>query len=305
MDHRQQEGTVGAGADGHPLVGDRRIAGAHRVDRDEAPAVALELADGDLQRVAVVVLGGADHHEQLGAVEVGPAELPERAADGVDHAGGHVHRTEAAVRGVVRRAELAREQARQRLHLVAPGEERKLLRIGGADAAQAFGEGGEGLLPLDLLEIAGAALGALAPLERLGQPRRRVLLHDARRALGADHALVQRVVGVAVDVADLAVAQVHANAAAAGAHVAGGVAGLVGRVCMRVGGGVVQRCVRHLLQWEAGRSRHGRCNLDSTRARKWIRRMRPWQRLLPEWVSPPLPTRVIPPGAGAVVQCGG
>ena len=36
-----------------------------RQDRDEAPAVALELADGDLQRVAVVVLGGADHHEQL------------------------------------------------------------------------------------------------------------------------------------------------------------------------------------------------------------------------------------------------
>jgi hypothetical protein len=42
-------------------------------------------------------------------------------------------------------------------------------------------------------------------------------------ALGADDALVQRVVGVALDVAHLAVAQGDADAAAAGAHVAGGV----------------------------------------------------------------------------------
>jgi hypothetical protein len=86
----------------------------------------------------VVVLGGADHHEELGAVQVGPAELPEAAADGVDHAGGHVHRAEAAVRRVVGRAELAREQAGQRLHLVAPGEQRELLRVGGAQVAQAL-----------------------------------------------------------------------------------------------------------------------------------------------------------------------
>ena len=193
------------------------------------PPCALELRQRDLHRVGVVVLGGADHHEQLGAVEVGPAELPERAADRVDHAGGHVHRAEAAVRRVVGRAELAREQAGQRLHLVAPGEQRELLRVGGADVAQPLFEHREGLVPVDRLELAGAALGAgLAP-QRLRQPRRRVLLHDARRTLGADHALVQRVLGVALDVAHLAVAQVHADAAAAGAHVAGGVADLGAR----------------------------------------------------------------------------
>ena len=113
MDQREQQRAVGAGADRDPLVGDRGVAGAHRIDRDEAPARALELRDRDLERVGVMVLGGADHHEELRAVEVGPAELPERAADGVDHPRGHVHRAEAAVGGVVGRAELAREQARQ------------------------------------------------------------------------------------------------------------------------------------------------------------------------------------------------
>jgi hypothetical protein len=158
----------------------------------------------------MVVLRRADHDEQLGAVEVRPAEFPERAADGVDHAGGHVHRTEAAVRRVIRRAELAREHAGQRLHLVAAGEQGELLRVGGADLPQAFGQRGEGLLPLDFLELAGAALGPGLALERLQQARRRILLHDARRALGADHALVQRVVGIAVDVAHHAVTQMHA-----------------------------------------------------------------------------------------------
>ena len=44
--------AVGARADRDPLVGDRRVAGAHRVDRDEAAAAALELRDRDLERIA-------------------------------------------------------------------------------------------------------------------------------------------------------------------------------------------------------------------------------------------------------------
>ena len=137
VQQRHQQRAVGAGADRDPFVGDRGVAGAHRVDRDEAAAGTLEAGDRGLERVAVVVLGGAQHHEQLRALEVGAAELPERAADGVDHARGHVHRAEAAVRGVVGRAELAREQAGERLHLVAAGEERELLRVGGADPGEA------------------------------------------------------------------------------------------------------------------------------------------------------------------------
>ena len=159
----------------------------------------------------------------LRALEVGAAELPERAADGVDHARGHVHRAEAAVRGVVRRAELAREQAGERLHLVAPGEERELLRVAW-----------RGSSPRRFSRIANASsqeIGSNSPAPRSApglrlsgprEARRRVLLHDAARALGADHALVERVLGIAVDVAHLAVAQVHADAAAARAHVARG-----------------------------------------------------------------------------------
>ena len=222
VQQRHEQRAVGAGLDRNPLVGDRRVAGAHRIDRDEAPAAALELAERDLERVGVMVLGGADHHEQPGAVEVRPAELPERAADRVDHARGHVDRAEAAVRRVVRGAELAREHPGQRLHLVAAGEERELLRVGGADAREPLVQDLVGALPADRLELARAALGARLAQQRLRQARRRVLLHDPRRALGADHALVDRVLGVAVDVAHLAVAQVHADAAAARAHVAGG-----------------------------------------------------------------------------------
>ena len=169
VQQRHEERAVGAGLDRDPFVGDRRVAGAHRVDRDEAAAPALELRDRDLQRIRVVVLGGADHHEQLGAVEVRPAELPEAAADRVDHAGGHVHRAEAAVGRVVRRAEIAREQAGQGLHLVAAGEERELLRVGGADSPQAVLEDLEGTLPRDRLELAGAALAARLAQQRLAR----------------------------------------------------------------------------------------------------------------------------------------
>ena len=41
VDQREHEQPVGAGPDADPFIGDRRIAGAHRIDRDEfgaAPA---------------------------------------------------------------------------------------------------------------------------------------------------------------------------------------------------------------------------------------------------------------------------
>ena len=85
----------------------------------------------------------------------------------------------------------------------------------------------QGLVPGDLAEVARAAR-ADAQQRRL-QPRRRIVLHDAGRALAAQHALVHGMVAVALDVADLAVLEEHADAAAAGAHVAGGGLDLVGR----------------------------------------------------------------------------
>jgi hypothetical protein len=170
----------------------------------------------------IAIFSGFEHDEQLRALEVRAAELPERAADGVDHARGHVHRAKAAVRGVVRRAELAREQPGERLHLVAAGEQGEFLRVRGTDTGETLLQDGERFVPRDRLEFARAALGARLPSQRAGEARGRHLLHDAACALGADHALVERVLGVALDVAQFPVAQVHADAAAARAHVAGG-----------------------------------------------------------------------------------
>src|SRR3546814_12264537 len=100
--------------------------------------------------------------------------------------------------GVVRRAELARPPAGQGLRLVAPGEEGELARVAGTDLAEPFGGGAERLVPFDLLELAGAARAD--PLQRLGQPRRRVVRHDPGRALGAQDALVDRMLSAARDV---------------------------------------------------------------------------------------------------------
>ena len=237
---------------GYPFICHRRVAGADGIDRDEAAALALELADRHLQRIAVMVLRGADHHEQLGALQVRPAELPEAAADGVDHAGRHVHRAEAAMRCVVGRAVVLGEEAGQGLHLVAAGEEREFLRVSRTDRAEPFGHEFEGAFPGDRFEFAGAAWRAGLAQQRLGQPRRRVLLHDPGGSLGADDAFVERMLGIAVDVANLAVAQVHPDAAAAGAHVAGGGLDLGGRAGQRRSQRIVDRGARQELQHGAG-----------------------------------------------------
>src|SRR5690606_14070774 len=139
--------------------------------------------------------------------------------------GGHVDRAEAAVRRIVDGAELLRPPAGERLRLVAAGEEREFVRVAFADRRQPVGGDPQRLVPLDLAELALAALAHAQ--QRLRQSCRRVVLHDPARALGADHALVDRVRGIALDVAYLAAVHPHLDAAAAGAHVAGGRADLV------------------------------------------------------------------------------
>src|SRR6476661_7918298 len=105
---REQQRAVRAGPYRNPLVGDSGVTGAHGVDRNEAAATPLEFRDLDLERIRVMVFRGPDHYEQPRAVEVRPAEFPERAADRVDHSGGHIDRAEAPVGSVVRRSELTR-----------------------------------------------------------------------------------------------------------------------------------------------------------------------------------------------------
>ncbi len=160
MDQGQQQRTVGAGFDGYPLVGNGRVAGAHGVDGHKTPPIALELGQCRLHRVGVVVLGRAYHHEQLGAFQIRAAELPERAADGVDHPGGHIDRAKATVRGVVGRAKLPGKQTCQCLHLVTSGKQGKLLGVGGADLLQAIHHHRESCFPFDFHELAFSAFTA-------------------------------------------------------------------------------------------------------------------------------------------------
>src|SRR5258708_24125700 len=96
-----------------------------------------------------MIFGYAPQQEILGVVPVRRTELPERVADGVQAGDGHVHRAEATVRSPVRRAELLRPEAGQRLHLVASGEEGELRWIGRADLRQARRQQVERLGPFD------------------------------------------------------------------------------------------------------------------------------------------------------------
>ena len=129
------------------------------------------------------------------------------------------------MRGEIRRPELGRPIAGQGLALIAAGEEGELFRVGGADRRQPFDRGRNRLVPLDFAEYAGAPLAD--PLQGFAQLRRRLLLHDARGAFAADHAMIYRMIAVAFDIADAAIFQMDFDPAAAGAHVAGGVFDLV------------------------------------------------------------------------------
>jgi hypothetical protein len=132
MHQGQNEQPVGAWRNAQPFVCDGGISGGDRVDRHHLGAAFFQLAEADLDRVAVVVLGDAEEHEIFGVLPVGLTEFPERAADRIKPARRHIDRTEAAVRGVVWGAELLRPPAGQGLALVAPGEEGKLARVCGS-----------------------------------------------------------------------------------------------------------------------------------------------------------------------------
>ena len=126
------------------------------------------------------------------------------------------------------RAELAGPPAGQRLRLVAPGEEGKLGRITLANLTQPLGRQFQRLVPFDLAKFAGPALARAE--QRLRQLGRRILVHDARATLGAQHTLVDRMIGIALDIADRAVFEMDPDPAAAGTHVTGRGLHLVGHL---------------------------------------------------------------------------
>ena len=206
--------------DPDPLVRDRRVPGANRVHRHHLRAALLEPREPELDGVAVVILGDAEQHEPSGVLPIGLAELPERAADRVEPGRRHVDGTEPSVRRMVGGAEAARPPAGEGLTLVASGEERELARIGLAQGAKPLHGEPDRLLPGDLPELAAPAFAGAQ--EGAGEPRRRVVLHDAGGTLRAQHPAVHRMIRVALDVADLPVLEMHPDPAPARAHVARG-----------------------------------------------------------------------------------
>ena len=237
VDDGEDEEAVGARRDAEPVVCDGVVAGPHGVHADDARALRLDLADAHLDRVAVMVLGHAEQREHAGAVPVGLPELPEGAAHRVDARRRHVDGAESAMRRVVRRPEGLRPPGGEGLRLVAAGEEGELAGIVPPDRAQDARRYLERLLPRDLLELARSAGAGTA--QGRAQARGRVVLHDASAALRAEHASIDRVVAVALDIGDArlavgAVLQVDVDAAAAGAHVAGRLRGPVARLGVQV-----------------------------------------------------------------------
>src|SRR5690606_38950682 len=151
-------------------------------------------------------------HAVFRVLPAGLADLPERGTQRVEAGGGHVDGAEPAMGGMVRRAELLCPPAGERLGLVATREKRELLRVAGADAGEPIGGDAHRLVPFDLAKPAFATLAHAQ--QRLLQPRRAKVLHDAGIALATEHAAVDRVVSVARNVADGAVLKVHVDAAA-------------------------------------------------------------------------------------------
>jgi len=219
VDERQNEQPVGSGPDTDPFVRDRRIAAAHRVDRHDLRASRLERSETAFHRIRGVVLGDAEQQQIFRALPVRLAEFPERAANGVEAGRRHVDGAESTVGGEIRRAELGRPPAGERLALVAAGEEGELAGVLSADLAEPLCRDRQRLVPLDLDEFAPASLAD--SFQRLSEPRRRDLLHDAGRALGAEDAIVDRMIRIALDMRHVPVANRYRNAASTGAHVAG------------------------------------------------------------------------------------
>ena len=136
MHEAQDKQTVGAGGDAHPIVRHSVIARTDWIDANHPRAALFQLAQAHLDGVAVVILGYAEQHEQLGTIPIGLAKFPERAAHRIDACGGHVHRTKTTVGGVVRCAKALGPHGGKALRLVAARKERELGWIVPADRLQ-------------------------------------------------------------------------------------------------------------------------------------------------------------------------
>ena len=234
MNEGENEQTIGARRDPDPIIGNRVVARADRVDPNDPRTALFDFADPHFDRVAVVVFGDTEQHKQFGMVPIGLAKFPEGPAHSVDPSGGHVDRTEPAVSGVIRGAKALCKHGCERLRLVAACKEGQLFRMLVADGFQQAGRDLQGFVPRNSLKLTRPA-GA-DTLHGVGQAGRGIDLHDACGSFGAEHPLVDRMIFVAFDIGNFAFLHMHIDPAAAGAHVAGRFAHLVRdvRACVKI-----------------------------------------------------------------------
>ena len=220
MDQRHDEKPIRTGADTHPFIGNRGIAGTHGIDGNHLGVALLKRCQAGFDRVGIMILGHAQDQQIFRAFPIRFAKFPEGTANGVKPASGHIDGTKAAMRGEIGRAELRRPKTCQRLGLVAPGEEGQALRVCFTHLLQRIRGDFHRLIPGNLGIFARTARPH--PLQRCLQARGAILRHDAGAALAAEHALIHRMIGIAFNIANAAILQMNANAAATGAHIAGG-----------------------------------------------------------------------------------
>ncbi len=207
LDHGQQQVGVGPGSDGDVLVGLVGGAGAPGVDHDDPSPAGLDGLHpaGEVGCGAQAPVGlpriGAEHQQEVGAVEVGHGHGP-----GVteQEPGGHVlgHLVDGAGRAEVPGAEGLDDgtQVERPAHVVdrrvAEVEGHGVATVGVPDPGEALLDGGEGLVPAHLPP-------AVAVLDdRCPQPVRVLVQLLERRALGADEPVAEHIVPVAPDALD-------------------------------------------------------------------------------------------------------
>ena len=213
--HGQHERQVGAGVDGHPLVGKRDGVVAARVHQHDVGAV-LASALQVVHRAGTDGVGVAapDEHGHLAVRNVACVIA---RADGL--------REPAVLRQVARSAVRVHVRAAQRVHealrVVAAGGSRilhhgkRLGAVGGDDGLHLLGDLAVGLLPAD-----GFELSLVVFLERVGQAV--FGIGDGRIAVpaGAQGALAIRVIDVADHLGQPAVLHISREAALGRAGVA-------------------------------------------------------------------------------------
>ena len=104
MHHGEDKQSICAGCNADPFVGNRIVTCADRIDANHLRTTFLQPPQTHFDRVAVVIFGHAEEHEQFCALPIRLSELPKSTAHGVNAPSGHIHRAKAAMGCIVWRA---------------------------------------------------------------------------------------------------------------------------------------------------------------------------------------------------------